>query len=155
MTVVTPTDRPKSVRNRWVIEVFGGLCVLSFGFRIFCWYRVYCHRTESDLLLFLLDILPWLQTMTRPLAMVNICVKYYLHQLRFKESLPEQDVNICTIRRTGRQTDGHPVWFLYYSMNFAVSIITKPICIKQNVLSDIRHIVLKYIPLFEAIVIYL
>ena len=26
---VTPTDRPKSVRNRCVIEVFGGVFVLS------------------------------------------------------------------------------------------------------------------------------
>ena len=53
MTVVSPTDRPKSVRNRSVIEVFGGVFVLSIIFRIFCWYRVFCHRTESDLLLFL------------------------------------------------------------------------------------------------------
>ena len=30
-----------------------GLCVLSIGFRIFCWYRGFCHRTGSDLLLFL------------------------------------------------------------------------------------------------------
>ena len=27
--------------------------MLSFGFRIFCWYRGFCHRTGSDLLLFL------------------------------------------------------------------------------------------------------
>ena len=27
--VVTPTDRPKSVRNRRVIELFGGVFVLS------------------------------------------------------------------------------------------------------------------------------
>ena len=33
--LVTPTDRPKSVRNRCVIEVFGGVCVLSFGFSNF------------------------------------------------------------------------------------------------------------------------
>ena len=39
MTFVTPTDRPKSVRNRCVIEGFGGGFVLSIGFRIFCWYR--------------------------------------------------------------------------------------------------------------------
>ena len=47
MTVVTPTDRPKSVRNRCVIEVFGGVFVLSIGFRIFCWYRGFRHRSES------------------------------------------------------------------------------------------------------------
>ena len=27
--------------------------MLSFGFPIFCWYRGFCHRTGSDLLLFL------------------------------------------------------------------------------------------------------
>ena len=31
--------------------------MLSFGFRIFCWYRGFCHRTGSDLLLFLLVVL--------------------------------------------------------------------------------------------------
>ena len=50
MTVVTPTDRPKSVRNRCSIEVFVGVFVLSIGFRIFCWYRGFRHRPESDLL---------------------------------------------------------------------------------------------------------
>ena len=50
MTVVTPTDCPKSVCNRCVNEVFGGIIVLSICFRIFCWYRGFCHSTESDLL---------------------------------------------------------------------------------------------------------
>ena len=49
MTIVTPTDRPKSVRNRYVIEVFGG--VFAFGFLCRC--KGFCHRTESDLFLFL------------------------------------------------------------------------------------------------------
>ena len=31
--------------------------MLSFGFRIFCWYRGFCHRTGSDLLLFLFKYL--------------------------------------------------------------------------------------------------
>ena len=31
MVVVTPTDRPKSVSNRCVIEVFGDVFVLSIG----------------------------------------------------------------------------------------------------------------------------
>ena len=31
--------------------------MLSFGFRIFCWYRGFCHRTGSDLLLFLFSVL--------------------------------------------------------------------------------------------------
>ena len=54
-----PTDRPKSVRSRYVIEIFGGVFVMSrcfFGF--FCGYRNFGHGTESDLFLFLLpDIL--------------------------------------------------------------------------------------------------
>ena len=54
MTVFTPTDRPKSVRNCNVIEDFGGAFVLSIGFRIFCWYRG--RRTKSDLLLFLVMV---------------------------------------------------------------------------------------------------
>ena len=32
VAVATVTDRPKSVRNRRVIEVFGGVFVLSFCF---------------------------------------------------------------------------------------------------------------------------
>ena len=54
VTAVTPTDRPKSVRNRCVIKVFGGffyIVTLFFGF--FCWCRCFFHRTESDLFLFL------------------------------------------------------------------------------------------------------
>ena len=35
MAVVAPTDRPKSVRNRCVIEVFGGVFVLSVAFFYF------------------------------------------------------------------------------------------------------------------------
>ena len=36
MTFVTPTDRPKSVRNRCEIEVFGGVlrCPLVFEFSV-------------------------------------------------------------------------------------------------------------------------
>ena len=41
MTVVSPTDRHKSVRNRSLIEGFGGAFVLSIGFRIFCWYELF------------------------------------------------------------------------------------------------------------------
>ena len=53
MTVVTPTDRPKSVRNCCLIELFCGVvCVVTLPLWHFCWYRDFCHRTESDLLLF-------------------------------------------------------------------------------------------------------
>ena len=54
MSVVTLNDRPKSVRNRCVIEFFGGVFVLSIGCWIFCWYRGFRHRTESNLVVFLL-----------------------------------------------------------------------------------------------------
>ena len=55
MAAVTPTDRPKSVRNCCVIKVFGGVFyVVTLLFGLFCGCRGFCHRTESDLFLFLL-----------------------------------------------------------------------------------------------------
>ena len=54
VAVVTPTDRPKSERNIWVIELFCGVvCVVTLPFWHFCWCRGFCHRTGSDLFLFL------------------------------------------------------------------------------------------------------
>ena len=58
MAIVTPADRPKSVRNRCVIEVFGGvLCVVTLLFGLFCRCEGFCHRAESDLFLFSFVIL--------------------------------------------------------------------------------------------------
>ena len=54
VAVVTPTDRPKSVRNRCLIDLFCGVvCVFTLPFWHFRGCRGLCHRTESDLLLFL------------------------------------------------------------------------------------------------------
>ena len=47
MSVVTPTDHPKLVRNRCVIEVFGGVFVSSIGCWIFCWYKGFRHRLSQ------------------------------------------------------------------------------------------------------------
>ena len=56
VAVVTPTDRPKSVRNRCDIELFCGVvCVVTLPFWHFCWCRGFCYRTESDLFFFLLQ----------------------------------------------------------------------------------------------------
>ena len=52
VAVVTQTGRPKSVRNRRVIERFCGVAyVVTLPFWQFCWYMGFCHtcRTESDL----------------------------------------------------------------------------------------------------------
>ena len=65
VAVVTPTDLPKSVRNCGLIELFCGVvCVSTLPFWHFCWYRGFCHRTGSDLLLFVFfhtcfDIMGW------------------------------------------------------------------------------------------------
>ena len=57
VAVVTPTDRPKSVRNRCLIELFCGVvCVVTLPFWHFRCCRGFCHRTESDLLLFVFHI---------------------------------------------------------------------------------------------------
>ena len=51
VAVVTPTHRPKSVRNCCLIELFCGVvCVATLPLWHFCWYRGFCHRTGSDLL---------------------------------------------------------------------------------------------------------
>ena len=54
VAIITPTDCHKSVRNRCVIEVFGGV----FGF--FCRCRGFWHRTELDLFLYLFPYIRWL-----------------------------------------------------------------------------------------------
>ena len=58
VAVVTPTDRPKSVRNRCVIELFCDVVnvYVILPFWQFCWCRGFCHWTESDLFLFLIDM---------------------------------------------------------------------------------------------------
>ena len=53
---VTPTDRPKSVRNHYVIEVFVAYYVVTLLFGFFCEWRGVCHRTGSDIFLFLLHL---------------------------------------------------------------------------------------------------
>ena len=54
MTAVTPTDRPKSVRNSCVIKVFGGVFMLSRCFSdCSVGVGVFGHMTESDLFPFL------------------------------------------------------------------------------------------------------
>ena len=53
VAVVTPTDRPKSVCNCCLIELFCGVvCVATLPLWHFCWYRGFCRRTGSDLLPF-------------------------------------------------------------------------------------------------------
>ena len=51
--VVYPSDRPKSVRNRCVIEVLVAFLCCHIVFGLFCGYRGFFHRTESNLFLFL------------------------------------------------------------------------------------------------------
>ena len=58
VAVVTPTDRPKSVRYCCLIKLFcGDVCVVTLPFWHFCWCRGFCHRTGSDLLLFVVMLL--------------------------------------------------------------------------------------------------
>ena len=54
---VTLTYHPKLVCNCCVIELFCGVvCVVILPFWHFCWYRGFCHRTESDLFPFFLYV---------------------------------------------------------------------------------------------------
>ena len=56
VAIVTPNERPKSVRNRCVIEVFGGVFVVTLLLGFFCGCSGFCQRTESDLFLILLTL---------------------------------------------------------------------------------------------------
>ena len=47
VAIVTITDRPSSIRNRCVIEVFDGVFVLSRCFLNFSVCRGFCHRAVS------------------------------------------------------------------------------------------------------------
>ena len=87
--VLSSNDRPKSVRNRCVIEVFGGVCVLSFGFRIFCWYRGFCHRTGSDLLLFL--------SMIQCLRYLTIYLCEYMYVMYVSYGIPVALISLISV----------------------------------------------------------
>ena len=53
VTAVTLTNRPKSVRNRCINEVFGDVFyVVPLVYGFFCGCRGFGHRTESDPFLF-------------------------------------------------------------------------------------------------------
>ena len=54
VVVVTPTDRPKSVRNRWKIKHFVDVFVLSLRFFIFCCYLGFFFLNSSNFFIFLL-----------------------------------------------------------------------------------------------------
>ena len=60
LTAVTPTNRPKSVRNRCVIEVFGGVFNVVM-ILLDSSVSVGAYRTESYLFLFLLQ--PFIPTL--------------------------------------------------------------------------------------------
>ena len=93
MTAVTPTERPKSVRNRCVIEVFVAFFILSWCFWIFLWMYGVCHRTESDVFFFVL-----LSTLI-PSCSVERCNKVSPVRV-FKVSLlphSSSDLDVCQI----------------------------------------------------------
>ena len=102
VAVVTPTDRPKSVRNRCLIELFCGVvCVFTLPFWHFRGCRGFCHRTESDLLLFVfasLLVSPMLGCRHSMLRLSNIS-RFYQVECTFSnistcEHLPVGDIGV-------------------------------------------------------------
>ena len=84
MAIVTPADRPKSIRNRCVIEVFGGvLCVDTLLFGFFCRCKGFCHRAGSDLFLFL-----WLKNSTQNLSKYMQIWRILMYQLEASTNSP-------------------------------------------------------------------
>ena len=61
MAIVSQTDRPKPVRNRCVIQVFGSIFVLdTLFFCILYGSGGFCHRNESDISLFSSNIFDYI-----------------------------------------------------------------------------------------------
>ena len=56
VAVITPTDRPKSIRNRCVIEFFCGVvCVVTLSLWHFCWCMGFCKGLSQISSFFSLD----------------------------------------------------------------------------------------------------
>ena len=109
VAVVTPTDRPKSVRNCCLIELFCGVvCVVTLPLWHFCWYRGFCHRTGSDLLIF-----------------VSINSKYYHHACSSHllsgspAAMDMSPIAMCNVMETwmSLRVGYHPIKFLYCTWN--------------------------------------
>ena len=93
VAVVTPTERPKSVRDRCLIELFCGVvCAFTLPFWHFrgCWG--FCHRTESDLLLFVFKFC----LHASKLVIVSFFVSDHRFCARFAAILCRKKKNLCT-----------------------------------------------------------
>ena len=127
VTVVTPTDRPKSVHNCCLIELFCGIvCVVTLPLWHFCWYRGFCHRTGSDLLLFVLTFyFGHIQNDIRKTPR-TFCVKVSLANVS-KERSPTGLVNFanfCVLCQVGRF---YSVLFLnFFVILSTISVISPP-----------------------------
>ena len=127
VAIVTPTDRPKSTRNRSVIELFCGfVCVVILPFRHFCWCRGFCQRTESDLFLFLIHasvpysgLLPW----------YNICIVLHCLLLFLTKSIRYK----AEIDKLMMRYPTHLFKFIYRSYIFKFHGLLIPSHIKQVV----------------------
>ena len=76
-TVIIQTDHPKLVRYRCVIEVLVAfLYVVTLLFGFFCECIGFCHRTESDLFLFLLQKREYINLPSRIVYFFNYLVMY-------------------------------------------------------------------------------
>ena len=79
VAIVTPTDRPKSVRNRCVIEILVPFYVVTLFFGFFFGCRGFCDRTESDLFLFLLWLVGWIGSLTSHSIIFQLYLSRHIH----------------------------------------------------------------------------
>ena len=99
VAIATPADRPKSVRNRCVIEVFGGvLCVVTLLFGFFCQCEGFCHRAESDLFLSLCMYFYWF-----PICFNQSCSVMHLQHICWK--------NLCILWWFAQKGQGHSKFY--------------------------------------------
>ena len=107
MVVGTPADRPKFVCNRCVIEVLVVFLCCQVAIWIFLWVKGICHRTESDLFLFL--YCHWRSNICLETCITNVSSVLYT---TFHKKVPILD-NCKTNEFCNIFTVSLQVWHLY------------------------------------------
>ena len=125
MAVVTSTDRPKSVRNRCLIELFVALFVFfTLPFWHFRGCRGFCHKIESDFLLFVFVI---------KIISSNIHTSVYDKRKDFRFPI----VNFPSLSDTVPRLPSYEI-YISQLVRFAVVIIAFLIYILKNIFKSLQ-----------------
>ena len=95
MAIVTPTDRPKTARNRCVIEVFGGVCVLSHCFWVF-------SVVVWAFVVWLIQISSFFSSDPRPVTMTSQPIRFFTNFMTWIPSLTFTESRVVSMEHLQR-----------------------------------------------------